>query len=143
MVDLDSDHTSSSSSSEESSDESEDPDSRDPEFVKTIQQFHRDGNLRDLVVQSYDTERNPLLSTTNNGVIRSVNVQLLQREFPEIFKRLIKVRKRHGSFVYLNNFLQNYYKDEEGFLHEKGTSKRLSQIEYILIAIMYLEDNNQ
>ena len=87
------------------------------------------------MIESSFAKRNPLLTTCKNGVVNAVNTEILKKEFPEFWANLMKVGRRHGCNNFLNNFLKRHYKND---LHDDGTLRRLSQEQYIHMAIMYM-----
>ena len=102
-----------------------------PKFVEKVKNLHDEGTLTELLEQSVDIERNPLLVISNSCRIIASNIDQMREIHPQFFKDIVKVRKLHGCFVFMNNFLTDYYSQ---FLRD-GFSVRISQIEYIVMVV--------
>ena len=113
------------------SSESEDEMLPNPKFVEKVKNLHDEGTLTELLEQSVDIERNPLLVISNSCRIIASNIDQMREIHPQFFKDIVKVRKLHGCFVFMNNFLTDYYSQ---FLRD-GFSVRISQIEYIVMVV--------
>ena len=125
-------------SEEELEEESEDENAPDAKFIENVQKLHTDGHLSSIIECSFDEKRNPLLTTCKNGKVVVLDTAILKKEFPDFWSNLMKVRKRHGCYTFLNKFLKCNY---ENSLHDDCTLLRLSQIQYCQISIMYLKSN--
>ena len=123
--------------SDDESEESEDESSPNEDFVAKVHEMHNDGHLLQLVEQGGDLQRNPLVSVSN-GSVHPVEISKFEQEFPLFYQQLVRMRKRLGSFGFLNQFLRQHY---EQSLHP-DTYGVLSQIEYVQLAVQNLMLDN-
>ena len=114
--------------------DSEDEQEPDQKFTSTVNQMHGDGCLVDWLRMSHDASKNPLLNVVADGVVRCADVALFQENFPEFWNDFSKAGKKHGCFMYLSNFVHINYPSE---LYDEP-SLLLSQLEYLLIAILHI-----
>ena len=133
----DSESTDSTDSVDVDSESSDDENEPDPLFIATVRRMHAEGELISLVETSFLPQSNPLLYVGRNGSVNQTDVNLLDQHFPEFFMNLMRAKKKHGDFSFLNRFMKANYAKE---LHELSLL-RLSQLQYLQIAITHCINN--
>ena len=92
--------------------ESEDETCPAQDFVDTVKRMHEEEILLSWIKMSGDPSKNPLLSYVENGMICRVELAAFCEDCPQFYKDMIAAGKKHGSFIFLSNFVHQHYPED-------------------------------